>query len=132
MEWLIARVGLKAARSIVLALLIGGAFGGYVLWNNLTDWWDGRKLDKVTEQRDQARAERDVARKDADTGEKTAAASSAARKQNDEAIPRIRADSAARVDRAVTADRVQGLRDDSDALAGYETARSALRGKVAR
>lgn len=61
---LIARFGAKTVGLVGLLLVGLLAFGGWRAWEWAEDWWQGRQLDKVTEQRDRAIGERDVARAD--------------------------------------------------------------------
>lgn len=126
MEWLIAQVGLKAARTIVLALLLGGAFSGYVLMNKVTSWWKSHRIESLKDEVDALKGEMGALKEAARKQEEADKAAAAARNRNDQVLPENRARTRARVDRAADADGVQRVRDVSDALGDYATAAHQL------
>ena len=74
-----------------------------------------------------------AALKEADRKQEAATqAADEARKRNDTEIPRIRADTKGRVDRAPTADPTVSLQDDNAALEAFAAADRALRGTKPR
>jgi len=131
MNWLIGKIGLRAALWLGLALALSGMYGVH----RFNEWREARSLAHQTARADRAEAERDVARADADTGDKTADASKGARDRNDDVIVKVRAATAARVERPVVAspagDAVR-LRDEAAAVADYQSAADRLRGASAR
>lgn len=137
-EYTVGRFGIKFARVLFGTLLAVCLFAGWQLYHSARHWWDGRQLDKVTEQRDTAIAQRDVARVDAKQADLSAIAAQAARVANDARVPAVRTATAKAVERATreietapvapVVRPAEQLHDDAEAVARYRAAAGRVRG----
>jgi hypothetical protein len=126
--WRLALAYPKIAAALLLTVLALG----WHFQDKISDWWDGRKIERLESQVAALTATVEAQGRQIAQQEAATKAAQAARERNDAVIPKTRRDTAGRVERAPVADAATELQDDTATVDGYNAARDRLRGTGTR